>query len=91
MSDQKNGPIIQSRPVVRLEVKLGSGIGLDPKQRMVIFEAGSDLLLERYQVGIPAAVLKAVCGDLIAREAENEAQALKGNVGKPKLTLIQPQ
>lgn len=75
---------------VRLQVKLGSPIGLDPKQRIVIFEASADLLLSQYQVGIPVAMLKAVCGDLIQREAENEAQALKGSIGQPKLQIVGP-
>lgn len=85
----KNGQLPPSRPVVRLEVRLGSKIGLDPKARVAIFEASNPVLLDTYQVGIPAAMLKAVVGQLIAQEAENEAKS-RGAVTAPNLKIVRP-
>jgi len=80
---------MSERPPLKLEVKLGSPLGVDPKSRMAVFEAVNDVLLDRYQVGIPLSVLKAVVGQLIATEAENEAKA-RGTVTTPKLSIVRP-
>lgn len=91
MADLPNGPVLpNARPPVRLEVRIGSELQLDPKARIAIFAASNPVLLDTYQVAIPVAMLKALVGQLIATEAENEAKARSSGVAQPTLHILRP-
>jgi hypothetical protein len=63
-------------PPILLHAPIGRPVGIDAANRAVIIEAMSDSGIGMYRVRIPICLVKALAGDVIAKEANNEAAAI---------------
>jgi hypothetical protein len=75
---------------VTLFVPVGTGVGIDPKARVVELSAVSENGIGAYKVRIPICVLKGLAGDVIAREANSEAEKLASGTAPQSKKIIVP-